>query len=68
MPENIFVYRQGKSVSQAVAWLLKDRTDKKPAVLVMTDAKNAFPSLDDNLLVGMVASFGTTEHVTTIIL
>ena len=54
-------------MSQAVAWLLKDRKDKHSLMLVTTDTKNAFPSLDHNLLLGMIASFGATEQVTTIV-
>lgn len=67
MPENIFEYRQNKSTSQAVAWLLKDRTEKKAAVLVITDAANNFPSIDHTLIVSMLASFGATKQVAIII-
>ena len=67
MPEFFFGYRPGKSTFQAMAWLLKDRMDNNPAVLVMTNTQNAFASLDHNLLLGMMASFGATELVTTII-
>ena len=42
-------------------------TKKSPNVLVMTDARNAFASLDHSLLLGMFESFGATNHVTKLI-
>ena len=64
MPINIFGYRPGKSTSEAVEWLMSRKSEKSPNVLVMTDAKNAFASLDHSLLLGMFECFGATNHVT----
>ena len=64
MPINIFGYRPGRSTSEAVDWLMSRKSEKSPNVLVMTDAKNAFASLDHSLLLGMFECFGATNHVT----
>ena len=44
-----------------------EKRKKIPSVLVMTDARNAFASLDHSLLLGMFGSFGATSHVTKLI-
>ena len=64
MPINIFGYRPGRSTSEAVDWLMSRKSEKSPKVLVMTDAKNAFASLDHSLLLGMFECFGATNQVT----
>ena len=46
---------------------MSSKTGKSPSVLVMTDARNAFASLDHSLLLGMIGSFGATNQVTKII-
>ena len=63
MPNNIFGYVKGKSTDGAINHLIRPGKKGQPRVLVMTDANNAFPSLDHSLIIGMLNAFGASTKV-----
>ena len=66
MPANVFGYVKGKSTEGAINHLIRSGKKGQPRVLVMTDAMNAFPSIEHSLIIGMLNAFGANAKVQNI--
>ena len=67
MPKNIFGYVKKKSTADAINHIVNRKRTKSPMLLVMTDASNAFHSLDHELVTGMLAAYNAEPQVRAII-